>query len=209
MFSLVFLGLARTLRRTVLRNTVSRVCGAHFPEFAERTFRSLRSTFSGVCGAHFPGACCQQRAPCRDGGGRAHGRATRGSSLVWGPACAGAPSRARACLCACVRVCACVCVCWGACACACVCVCGCGCVCACVCARVPRRDDPLRLRRALLLHASALYMFRSGWGSDGNVYNVWRGLSGFSTHYVYSRTTGGSRARLGTHIMCGEARYMC
>ena len=65
-----------------------------------------------------------------------------------------------------------------------------------------RRDDPLRLRRALLLHASALYMFRSGWGSDGNVYNVWRGLSGFSTHYVYSLTTVGSRARLGTRIIC-------
>ena len=65
-------------------------------------------------------------------------------------------------------------------ACACVCVCVCACVCACACASAPA-DGMTHLDWAVLYSGmQACYIrLRSGWGSDGNLYNVLRGLRDF------------------------------
>ena len=91
-------------------------------------------------------------------------------------------------VCVCMRVCVCVCVCVRMRACArscsragvCECACACARACACACAFAPAVGMTHLDCAVLFSGVRACYIcLRSGWGSDGNVYNALRGLRDF------------------------------
>ena len=97
----------------------------------------------------------------------------------------GAGASAHAPVCACAFACVCVCMCVSACACACACSCSCACsrafACACPCASACAPAVGVMRAGLAELYSStrAWYVcLQSGWGPEGNVYNVLRSLRG-------------------------------